>query len=96
MYISNMSHFLEESGNSPKEMPRKARELTSFLALVIDSSTQNISSSDNEVRCFQKGCDGKISSKLAENEILWNCSKCDNAGRISGWQKTKWDNTKKS
>jgi hypothetical protein len=97
MYISNMLHFLDASGNIPKEMPSEAREMASFLALVIDAATRMNSSSGNEVRCFEEGCDGTISCELANQyEIHWKCSTCENEGRISGWQKTKWDNRKKS
>ena len=41
MYISNMTHFLNEKGNIPKEMPREAREMAGFLAMVVDITTQN-------------------------------------------------------
>lgn len=30
-----MQHFLDESRNIPKQMPKEARELASFFALVI-------------------------------------------------------------
>lgn len=95
MYISNLTHFLDDSGNIPKEMPKEAREMAGFLALVVDVTTQKNTLSDKETRCFIKGCDGKIISEFSSDkkEILWKCSKCDNAGRISFWQNTKWDNT---
>jgi len=40
MYISNILHFLDESGNIAKEMPKEGREMAGFLVLVIDSATQ--------------------------------------------------------
>lgn len=40
MYISNMQHFLDDKGNIPKQMPKEARELASFFALVIDATTK--------------------------------------------------------
>src|SRR5450759_1620047 len=96
MYISNMQHFLDAKGNIPKQMPKEARELASFFALVIDSTTQNIPFhiTQIDVRCFEKGCQGLIKSEVlkANNEIHWGCSKCQNEGRISGWKLTKWDN----
>lgn len=91
-----MKHFLDESGNIPKQMTKDARELASFLALVVDSTTKNnpqtLTSTD--IRCFEKGCHGLIKSEVLKenNEIHWVCSKCQNEGRISGWKKTKWDN----
>ena len=96
MYISNITHFLDETGNIPTQMPKEARELASFLALVIDESTKKIPStlSPTDIRCFEKGCDGNIKSEIAhpKDEIHWLCSKCHNEGRISDWQGTKWDN----
>lgn len=91
-----MTHFLDESGNIPKQMPKEARELASFFALLIDITTKNIPSTltSTNIRCFENGCDGLIKSEFlkANDEIHWVCSKCQNEGRISGWQGTKWDN----
>jgi len=36
-----MTHFLNEEGNIPKQMPKEARELASFFALVIDETIKN-------------------------------------------------------
>jgi hypothetical protein len=61
-----MTHFLDESGNIPKEMPKEARELASFFALVVDSTTrkspQKLTTTD--IRCFSKGCHGLIKTSL--------------------------------
>ena len=96
MYISNMQHFLDETGNIPKQMPKEARELASFMALVVDTTTKTLSSTltSTDIRCFEKGCHGLIKSEVlkANNEIHWVCSKCPNEGRISEWKLTKWDN----
>jgi hypothetical protein len=96
MYISNMQHFLDDKGNIPKQMPKEARELASFFALVIDATTKKspFTLSEIELRCFEKGCLGIIKSEVLKetNEIHWVCSKCPNEGRISNWKLTKWDN----
>ena len=96
MYISNMQHFLDDKGNIPKQMPKEARELASFFALVIDATTKKspFTLSGIELRCFEKGCLGIIKSEVLKetNEIHWVCSKCPNEGRISNWKLTKWDN----
>jgi hypothetical protein len=96
MYISNMQHFLDESGNIPKQMPKEARELASFLALVVDTTTKNNPQilTKTDIRCFQIGCQGLISSEILgkKEEIHWKCSKCQNEGVISEWQMTKWNN----
>ena len=92
-----MSHFLDEAGNIPKQIPVEARELASFLALVIDATTDYDSESgfNTGIRCFEKGCDGMIHSYILldnDDEIYWKCPNCKNEGIISEWQGTKWDN----
>jgi hypothetical protein len=97
-YTSNMNHFLNKGGNISETAPKELRELASFLALVIDAFTQKKTShsSKDAIRCFKKGCAGEISYKIEEEtcEIKWMCSKCDNAGSISEWLDTKWDNSR--
>ncbi len=39
MYITDITHFLNESGNFPPQMPKQARELASFLSMVIEAAT---------------------------------------------------------
>jgi hypothetical protein len=96
MYISQMPHFLDESGNIPKQMPKEARELASFFALVVDTTTKTMPSilTKTDIRCFQKGCHGMVKSAMSPDgkEIHWYCPECENEGVISDWQKTKWDN----
>jgi hypothetical protein len=96
MYISQMPHFLDETGNIPKQMPKEARELASFMALVVDTTTKTLPTTLTltDIRCFQKGCQGIINSEITgkNDDVHWVCSKCPNEGVISKWQKTKWDN----
>jgi hypothetical protein len=91
-----MQHFLDETGNIPKQMPKEAREMASFLALIVDATTKNspFTLTQTEIRCFEKKCQGLIKSEVLKenNEIHWVCSKCQNEGRISRWKLTKWDN----
>jgi len=96
MYITNMQHFLDETGNIPKQMPKEATELASFMGLVVDStfrkSPQSLTATD--IRCFRKGCHGMIKTALMPKteEIHWHCPNCEADGVISGWQESKWDN----
>ena len=59
-----MTHFLDEQGNIPKQMPKQARELASFLALVVDATTKIMPSTltSTEIRCFKKGGHGFVKS----------------------------------
>lgn len=82
MYISNMQHFLDEKGNIPKQMPKEARELASFFALVIDATKikSPFTLSQIELRSFEKRCLGMIKNEFLQenNKIHWVCSKCQN------------------
>jgi hypothetical protein len=97
MYISNLLHFLDEKGNIPGEMPREAREMANFLAMVVDASTGMLTHkySATGIRCFVKGCSESVIVRLSDfgEEIEWLCPGCRNEGRISYWQGTRWDNS---
>lgn len=96
MFISNVQHFLDKQGNIAKQMHKEARELANFLALIVDATTKTMPSTltSTDIRCFKKGCQGMIKSEILgkKDDIHWVCSKCQNEGEISEWQKTKWDN----
>ena len=98
--MSQMPHFLDDKGNIPTEMPKEARELASFMALVVDtiSKTCPQTLATTDIRCFQKGCQGIIKSEIIgkNDDVHWVCSKCENEGVISEWQGTKWDNRSKN
>jgi len=91
-----VSHDKDESGNIPKQVPKEARELANFMALVVDETTNQSSylQDHTNIRCFKKKCEGTISSEiLKENNLIhWVCSKCKNEGTISHWQNTRWNN----
>jgi len=96
MYISNITHFLDEQGNIPKQMPKEARELASFLALVVDVTTKTMPSTltPTDIRCFKKGCHGLVKSAIrpTNEEIHWYCPECENEGLLSEWKGSKWGN----
>ena len=87
MYVTNMSHFLDETGDIPKQMPQEARELSAFFSLVIDETLKTLPSTltSTGIRCFKKRCTGIIASEvlIENNEIHWKCSKCRNEGILS-------------
>ena len=96
MYITNIQHLLDASAKMPNEMPKEARELISFLTLIIDITTKNLphTLTATDVRCFEKRCNGMIKTALRPDteEIHWYCPDCENEGLISNWQGTRWDN----
>ena len=96
MLISDLSHFVNKHGNIAKEMPEAGRETASFLVLIVDTATKDYEPpiKDTGIRCLTKKCNGPIELGFSsDNEIIeWWCTDCDEAGRIIGWQGTKWDN----
>jgi hypothetical protein len=84
-----MTHFLDESGNIPKTIPKQAREISAFFSLVIDETMEKLPSTltSTGIRCFRKGCFGIISSAidLDENKLFWKCSKCKYSGTLIGF-----------
>jgi len=69
MYISDLTHFLNEEGNIPKEIPSEARELAGFLAMVVDITTENKNNKlcPSPLTCTNKGGNGIINSALTPN-----------------------------
>ena len=70
--------------------------MASFLGLIVDAATKDYTplKKSAEIRCLTKNCKGIIEISVdTKNEFIhWNCSTCSEAGRISDWQKTKFDN----
>jgi hypothetical protein len=95
MYITNFQHFLDEQGNIPKDIPKDARELANFLALLIDDASTGDYDAEPSIRCIEKGCEGLVVPTLVEDEteIYWVCVKCKTKGYITNWRGTKWDNS---
>lgn len=98
MYITDFHHFLDEQGNIPNDMTKRARELANYHALIVDGATS--SKPDDcftEVRCNARNCHGSILFSFSDdkNKIHWSCTDCMNEGIISNWQDTHWDNRKK-
>jgi len=96
MYITNFQHYLDEQGNIPQKMPKEARELANFLALLIDDASSLDYDAEPTIRCIEKGCEGLIVPTYIEedDEIFWVCVKCKTKGVITNWRGTKWDNLK--
>jgi len=107
-YITDLRHFLDERGEIPGVMPKKAREFAGFLALVVDECTLAESESESEsapntshvtgIACRERGCPGVVQAGLrtSDDRIRWACMICDGNGLISGWRGTRWDNIPES
>ncbi|MHB1035035.1 MAG: LexA family protein [Pirellulales bacterium] len=94
-YITDITHFLDEAGELG-EMPGPARELASFLTLLIDATTTTtipVRECDTHIRCRARACRGSTRVSLAsfDEVIVWNCPECGHNGTIRNWQGTKWN-----
>lgn len=97
-YVTDLRHFLDESGEIVMKMPEEARQMASFLALVVDEASHNLSPEAEElgIRCRSTGCTGQILAFAdADEEIIWFCPNCGHNGVIRNWRRTKWDQSSK-
>lgn len=98
MYISNMTHFINEEGNIPKTSPKEAIEFANFHALIVDATTMHARYDfyPTDIRCFNRNCEGDIQSEIIEEnyKIHWFCPECGKEGYISEWEETRWNNLK--
>ena len=94
-YVTDITHYLDDEGELPAELPGPARKLASFLVLVIDAVTQDVPARyyDTRIRCREDGCTGSIRASLISinDEISWSCPDCGHHGIIRNWQGTKWN-----
>lgn len=95
MHITNFQHFLNDEGNIPTDIPKEARELANFLALLIDDASTGDYDAEPTIRCIENGCEGLIVPTWIQegDEIYWICIKCKTKGYIIDWRGTKWDNS---
>ena len=87
MYIPNMQHSNDDTGNISKKVPKEVREISAFFSLVIDETIKTMPTTltPTGIRCFKKSCTGIITSEvpIENNEIHRKCSKCRNGGTIT-------------
>ena len=70
------------------KMPKEAIMMSKFVHGVVEAATTRFPHEKivlTELRCFEKGCRGSITSILMEEdgEINWQCSDCDCSGTIT-------------
>ena len=97
-WVTDLSHFVDETGNLPTNIPGPARRLAEYLASIVVAAT---SAADNQgqaqrVKCRRRpgreACPGVIEYRLwADERITWKCLSCGDNGVISNWQSTAWD-----
>ncbi len=97
-YITDLRHFLDEEGEIPSSIPKPARELASFLVLVVDAVTTPFPeqkwSIETGITCRTPGCSGEIIGALdsVDEPVHWYCLECGEDGTISAWRESRWNN----
>jgi len=93
MYITELTHFLDEKGAiGPKSGP--ARRLAEFLGRVVAAaSAPSVIAGDGIGECRCNKCKkGFVIAQIAPDDAIeWFCETCDHDGRISNWRRSFWD-----
>ena len=99
-YVTDITHFLDENGHIPDDLPEAAMQLLDNLGKVIVLAT---SPSDSDSKTIAKlpcwgidnnqQCNGtvKVGFDPKNHNILWACCKCGDNGTISNWENSFWN-----
>ena len=91
MYITDLSHFLDEKGAiGPRSGP--ARRIAEFLGAVVAAA----SAPEGYTKpCRCRKCKGLVEAAIAPDDAIeWRCRGCGEAGRIANWRRSFWDLSK--
>lgn len=90
MLVVDLRHWLLEDGRLAPQV-----RLAPHIAMIVECATacggDGMSSMLCRHRDTRRRCDGQICLATREGVIHWRCSRCDDAGIISGWAGTRWD-----
>ena len=90
MYITDLTHFLDEKGAIlPQGGPAKV--MADFLAAVVAYATDRGRSGLQAPTCFKCKKAPVDPMFAADSAIYWACPRCNAEGRISNWENTLWD-----
>ena len=92
MYITDLTHFLDEKGAiGPKSGP--ARKLAEFLGRVVAAASAPRAAVDSgAAQCRCNKCKGMTTAVIAPDDAIeWLCLSCGHEGRISNWRLSFWD-----
>ena len=90
MYITDLTHFLDNSGAiDPVKGP--ARAMAQFHVDMVAHASDATENPLPAPRCF-KCKKGEVEGDRADDgAIMWVCPLCLTEGRISNWQGSLWD-----
>lgn len=93
-WVSDLRHFVDESGDWPHDMSVPAFKLARFLGSIVEWVTSHDGGLDEQtnVPCRRAPgrhpCRGGVFARLEVDQgtIRWECPLCGDNGYISGWQ----------
>jgi hypothetical protein len=95
-WVIDLRHYLQPNGNIAPLSPRGFR-LAQFWANMVSEATQF--DEPTTLRCWRRpgrrlcGELLTIFFDIDNDDVLWFCPRCQDEGRISGWQGTFWDHS---
>lgn len=90
MYITDLTHYLDESGAiGPVKGP--ARAMAQFLVYVVTHASDATGDAQGAPTCFKCKKSEIEADRAQDDAIVWTCPACRTEGRISNWQGSLWD-----
>lgn len=97
MYVSNLLHFLDQSGNIQKDVPENIFQMAQSLVAFVNYATDFDERIQILPSCFvtikNQRCNDRVMPMLSldDHNIYWSCESCGSDGVITNWQGTFWD-----
>lgn len=91
----DLRHYLLPEGKSARLSPR-GRRLFEYWTEIVSQATQY--EDPTTLQCRRRpgrrpcGTVLTISFDIDTNDVIWFCPRCQDEGRIAGWESTFWDN----
>ena len=90
MYITDLTHFLDQSGAiGPVKGP--ARAIARFHVDVVARGSYTTANALPAPRCFKCKKSAVEAARAHDDAIVWACPACRTEGRISNWRCSLWD-----
>ena len=97
-WVTDLRHFLDDTGGFPRELPGPARKLAEYFASIVAAASEPQVAGRNAptIRCRRRPgnrrCTGNIRYRIqADTRVVWACPSCGDNGLIAHWQGTAWD-----
>ena len=97
-WVTDFTHFLDETGGFPPGIPGPARRLGEYLGSIVVAATapHPRGSQKPQIQCrrrpARRPCSGIVGYRImSDTRINWDCPRCGDNGFIANWQGTAWD-----